>query len=200
MPTHTFALEPGGSKRLEITFGPSFEDARVLLDGREIGAFADRSAFEEGATYTLPDGSQLSVRLADGPELDVRRDGVPVEPPRRRSVATIVYLIGALYVLSGIGALAGVEFLAAVGYGWSTILFGAVFLVLARFVQKRSTAALVIAIVLFVLESVTSALVISSVSGRVPIGLLIVRLLLVLQMAVGLAVMRSAPLETGRSS
>ncbi len=120
--------------------------------------------------------------------------------PRKRSVATIVYLLAGIYLLIAVLAIAGVEFLLAVGYGWSTIVLSGVFFALARFVQKGSRVALAIAIVLFVLEGVTSALVITSLSGRVPIGLVVVRLLVVLQMAVGFLVMKKPQPEAGSES
>jgi hypothetical protein len=57
-----FALDPGGPKRLKITYSGNLANAEVLLDGQRIMAFPSKADFQRGTTCKLPDGSMLSVR------------------------------------------------------------------------------------------------------------------------------------------
>ena len=66
-----FALEPGGPKRLKITYNGKLTNAEVLLDGQQIMAFSSKPDFLRGTTCKLPDGSALTVRY--GPV-----EGLPV--------------------------------------------------------------------------------------------------------------------------
>jgi hypothetical protein len=58
-----FALEPGGAKRLTVTYGWNLANAQVLLDGRKIASFATKADFQRGTTCKLPDASLLTVRF-----------------------------------------------------------------------------------------------------------------------------------------
>jgi hypothetical protein len=58
-----FALEPGGPKRLKVTYAWNLADAEVSLDGQKIASFATKADFQRGSTCKLPDGSLLSVRF-----------------------------------------------------------------------------------------------------------------------------------------
>jgi hypothetical protein len=66
-----FALDPGGPKRLTITYPRNLANAEVLLDGQRIMAFPAKADFQRGTTCKLPDGSMLTVRF--GPV-----EGVPL--------------------------------------------------------------------------------------------------------------------------
>lgn len=79
-----FALEPGGPKRLTITFPGNAANASVLVDGQQIMTFPSKADFQRGTTCKLPDGSVLTVRY--GPIEGIRllkgvhviRNGAPV--------------------------------------------------------------------------------------------------------------------------
>jgi hypothetical protein len=58
-----FALEPGGPKRLKITYPWNLTNAVVLLDGQTITSFATKADFQRGSTCKLPDGSLLTIRF-----------------------------------------------------------------------------------------------------------------------------------------
>jgi hypothetical protein len=58
-----FALEPGGPKRLTVTYPWNLVNAEVLLDGQKIASFATKEDFQRGTTCKLPDGSMLTVRF-----------------------------------------------------------------------------------------------------------------------------------------
>jgi hypothetical protein len=58
-----FALDPGGPKRLKITYPGNLANAEVLLDGQRIMAFSSKADFLRGTTAKLPDGSMLTVRF-----------------------------------------------------------------------------------------------------------------------------------------
>jgi len=79
-----FALVPGGVKRLRVTYGWNLKNAEVFFDRKRVGTFATKADFEQGATFTLPDGANLSVRFgsfAGAPFLKgvhLLRNGVPI--------------------------------------------------------------------------------------------------------------------------
>ncbi|HEY2459690.1 MAG TPA: hypothetical protein VGI16_02740 [Candidatus Acidoferrum sp.] len=58
----TFAIDPAGPRRLAVTYTPKLENAKVLLDGKEVIAFASPADFRRGTTAKMPDGSILTVR------------------------------------------------------------------------------------------------------------------------------------------
>ncbi|RMD62640.1 hypothetical protein D6833_06615, partial [Candidatus Parcubacteria bacterium] len=55
MPKQAFALEPGGAKRLEVTWKRGFENVFVWFDGRVVGFIPDRRALSAGQEVRLPD-------------------------------------------------------------------------------------------------------------------------------------------------
>lgn len=58
-----FALDPGGPKRLKITYAWNLANAQVDFDGQRIMSFATKAEFRRGNTVKLADGSLLSVRF-----------------------------------------------------------------------------------------------------------------------------------------
>src|SRR5262249_17770718 len=58
-----FALEPGGRKRLRVTYAWNLKNAEVFFDGKRVGTFAAKADFERGAEFALPDGSSLAVHF-----------------------------------------------------------------------------------------------------------------------------------------
>lgn len=58
-----FALDPGGPKRLTITYSWTVRSAEVDLDGQRIMSFLRKADLRRGNAVKLPDGSALSVRF-----------------------------------------------------------------------------------------------------------------------------------------
>jgi hypothetical protein len=79
-----FSLDRGGPKRLKVTYAWNLKNAEVFIDRKRIGSFATKADFERGAKFTLPNGSDFSVRF--GPVtgapfmkgVHLLRDGAPV--------------------------------------------------------------------------------------------------------------------------
>src|SRR5690349_9384101 len=81
MPKQTFALEAGGEKRLEVSWGGMFKNTTVSLDGNSIGVIPDQKALLAGQEFRLPDGSTIKVQLVRSfisTELRVFRNGQPL--------------------------------------------------------------------------------------------------------------------------
>jgi len=79
-----FALDPGGPKRLTVTYPWNMVNAEVLFDGQKVASFATKDDFRRGTTLKLLDGSVLSVRfdwITGAPfmkGIHVIRNGVPI--------------------------------------------------------------------------------------------------------------------------
>jgi len=58
-----FALEPGGSKRLTVTYAWNLANAEVLVDGQKIASMPSKADFQRGTVCKLADGSLLTVRF-----------------------------------------------------------------------------------------------------------------------------------------
>lgn len=96
-----YALERGGPERVELRWGASFREVRVLFDGADVVTLERRKIPGEGAKVTLPDGSVLSVRLRGvlGIELlrdDVHLPGSDLEPRRVLRNAALLMALAAL--------------------------------------------------------------------------------------------------------
>jgi hypothetical protein len=198
MPKKSFALEPGGLKRLTITWQLFWRNLTVTLDDNQIGVVPTQAELVEGRTFPLPDGSILGVRLArthSGAELRVLRNDKPLPgsgyDPRVRLMQSygILYFVGGFNFLLGILAvLFEIDLLVEIGLGIFSIAVGAVYLVLAYFVQRRSRLALGIAMALYGLETVL-ALLSGLVSG------VVIRLLFMLIMYQGFSAIKELDAE-----
>jgi hypothetical protein len=155
----TYALEPGGPKRLKISWSRTFKNIQILFDDQPLGSFPDKNAFKAGGRFPLPDGSALDLKFVEGlgyAQVQISRNGIPLpgtggDPATQASqAANIVNAIGVLSFVAGLAAeLAELDFLLAIGIGWGSVATGAVFLVLGRLVSKGSRLALLVAILLF---------------------------------------------------
>ena len=122
-----FALDPGGPKRLKITYPGNLTNAEVLLDGQRIMTFPTKADFLRGTTSKLPDGSILTVRFGpiEGVPLlkgvHVIRNGAPLpgsaaDPVPKWAWAfmiacaliPVVTLGGGLPALIGFGGVGGI--------------------------------------------------------------------------------------------
>ena len=95
----------------------------------------------------MPDGSTLTVQLVKkltSVELRLLRDGQPLpgsatdpETLLKGAYVILYFIAGLNIVLGAIAYLLKAEILQSMGMGFYSIVFGAVFLVLARFVRRR---------------------------------------------------------------
>jgi hypothetical protein len=191
MAKNLYAFEKGQPKRLEIDDGIRGGSVSVKLDGAEIYSIPDLKTYQKGVQIPLPDGSQLFVKLQSGmfaSNLLVTRDGKPLpgsggDPKTKLATAYgIIYFVA---IVSGIAGLLGVilphSFMADMGFGWASIISGVLFAVLGYFTQRKSKAALIIAIILLIADGILS-LVSMMMSGSNAAGGLIVRVFLILAM------------------
>jgi hypothetical protein len=164
MAKKTLALEPGGPQRLELSWGMSWKNFQVTLDGKPVGTVSGgQKELKQGVEFPLPDGSTLDIQLSQNfmnVELRVLRNGVPVpgsasDPEQRvRNAAYMLYFLAGLNTLLGVVAmLINSELLEGMGVGLGNILFGAVVAVLGFFTYRRSRVATVLAILLYAADS-----------------------------------------------
>jgi hypothetical protein len=198
------ALSEAQPKRVEILWSGLWKNIRVLFDGEEIGRIADKAELDRGADFTLPDGlGTLRVHFHKefaGGELRVTRNGHPLpgsasDPLTRvKTAAHILYFIAALNAVLGLVAVLGnVTVLLDLGLGWITVGLGAVFGSLGFLVaRKRSTIALIAAIVLFGIDGLLSVGASVGASRSPPIGAIIMRIFLLLPMVRGIGATREA--------
>jgi hypothetical protein len=119
-----YALERGGPDRIELRWGASFREVRVLFDGAEVTTLERKKIPRDGTKVTLPDGSVLSVRLRGvlGIELlrdDVHLPGSDLEPRRILRNAALLMTLAALADGAMDGVVARRVVLATATYGGS---------------------------------------------------------------------------------
>jgi len=173
-----FALEAGGPKRLELSWGMFWKNFQVTLDGKQVGSVSGgQKELKDGVEFRLPDGSELHVQLVQNAmnvELQVLRNGAPLpgsatDPEQRvKSAAYLLYFLAGLNTLLGVVAMVMMsELLEGLGVGIGNILFGAIVAALGFFTYRRSRVAPVLAIVLYVADSLYTLATLSG-AGRSP--------------------------------
>lgn len=191
MPKQIFALEPGGPKRLQVSWKSFFKDTTITLDGVLVGTIPDQPALREGQEFRLMDGSIIKVQLVSnlsGTEMRVLRNGIPLpgsasNPETKVKTATgIIFFVAGLNLLLGLIALiTQSEFLALMGIGWYSIVFGGFFLAMGFLVRKLSKVALILSIAVFALDGLLG-LIGSVMMGGSPFAGVILRVLLIIPM------------------
>ena len=135
-----FALDPGGPKRLTISYPGNLANAEVLLDGQRVIGFPTKADFLRGTTSKLTDGSILTVRYGpiEGVHLlkgvHVIRNGAPLPGSAADPVPKwawvfmvacglipVVSIGGALPALIGFGGVGGTLSVSRLGR-WSVAL------------------------------------------------------------------------------
>lgn len=195
MPKQSFSLEPGGPNRLEIQWKGLYKDTTITLDGVQLGMVLNQQLLRAGQEYQLVDGSLLKFHLVSnlaGTELRVTRNGIPLpgsasNPETKvNTAAGIIFFVAGLNLLLGIiGLLTRSEFLATLGIGWYSILFGAFFLVMGFLVKRRSMVALILSIVVFSLDALLGIIGSVAMGGAPAIGGLVFRVFLIIPMVQG---------------
>jgi hypothetical protein len=197
MPKQSYSLVAGGPKRLELSWQGLWRHLTVILDGRVIGTFPDQKALSAGQVFKLPDGSPLKIQLVrkyGSTELQVQRNDLPLpgsssDPQVRLKTAywMIFFIAGLNLVLGVLAWFFNIQALLQIGFGFGSVLFGLVFLLLGFLVQrKRSYFALILAIVLLFVDGIVG-MVLSTLQGYSPsVGGFIGRIILMIPMIQGL--------------
>ena len=206
MPTKRYSLRRGEPPRLEIRWtqwGRWWKDLTVRLDGAEVGTVATGKELQAGASFALPDGSNLQVRQAWrylALELQVLRDGRPVPGSATDPAAQVRRAAQCVFAIAGMSIVLGLlaeglhwEAMRAFGVGYASAVYGSIFLVLGCFVWRGSFAALLTAVILQALDGVV-ALAASPTTGRPPSGL-ILRVFFLMVMIRGLGAIRALKRE-----
>jgi hypothetical protein len=187
MATKTFALEPGGPKRLEVKWGMFWRNFTVTLDGQQVGTVdGGQKELKQGVEFRLPDGSGLHIQLVSGAmsvELQVMRDGKALpgsasDPAQRvQNAAYMLYFFAGLNTLLGVVAmLIDNEVLDRLGMGIGSIIFGAIVATLGFFTSRRSRVAPMLAIVLYVADTLYTFAAAVEAGGRSPGAGIIIRI------------------------
>lgn len=201
MPKQSYALEPGGKNRVDISWKGGFNNVDVVLDGQSIGVIPNQKTLLQGQEFLLEDGSTLKVQLNRSlmsTELQVTRDGQPLpgsasDPhTRHKNAYLIVYFIAGLNLLLGLlASVFNVALLQDLGIGFGSIILGLIYLVLGFFVQRQSSLALIMAIVLFITDSLYGV-VLSVLQGGSPgIAGLVVRILILVPLFQGVPAIKA---------
>ena len=201
MPKLSYALEAGGEKRLQVSWKGMYKNVTVSLDGNAVGIIPDRKALSAGQEFRLPDGSTIKVQLVSNvmtTELQILRDGQPLpgsssDPQTKLSIAYgLVYFVAGLNLVLGfVSYLFDVEFLQSMGLGFISIIFGCVFLVLAFFVQRKSTVALILAIIIFALDGILGVIFAASQGYTPGVSGIIFRILMLIPMIQGIGAIKA---------
>jgi hypothetical protein len=209
MPAKSYAIEQNGPKRLTVSWKFGWRDTTVSLDGQTVGVIPNQKALQQGQTFALPDGSQIFVRLVSrlsGTELEVMRNGQPMpgsasDPQSRLKAAyQITYFIAGLNLLLGVlSLLIKSEFLQTLSYWPVSIAFGLVFLALGFLTQRRSSVALIAAIVIFALDGLLGIYLAMTSGGTPGVGGVLVRVLLLIPMVQGVGAIKALKAQEGQS-
>jgi hypothetical protein len=194
MATTKLALEAGGPARLELSWGLFWKNFRVMLDGQLVGTVdGGQKQLKEGVEFTLPDGSNLRIQLVQSAmnvELRVLRNGAPLpgsasDPAKRvQSAAYLLYFLAALNTLLGVVAMAlNSEALEGLGMGIGSIIFGAIVAVLGFFTYRRSRVAPVLAIVLYVADTLFTLYTVVEEGRSPPVFGIIIRIYIIYALA-----------------
>jgi hypothetical protein len=195
MRTVSYALAEGEPKRLEIESRALWKDCRIFLDGVEIGRIPDQKAVMQGLSYPLPDGSTLTMKLdykVVFTQFRMERNGVPLPGTmahpldQLKSAYILIYIVGGMDLLLGfLAALLHSEMLRGFGFSWLSMIIGAVFLLLGLLTQRRSKAALIIAVILYAIDAWLSLIMLEMIRGYASSSLL-VHTLFIIPMILGI--------------
>jgi len=201
MPKQFYALEKDGRRRLEVSWKAFWSDVTLRLDGEVIGKVGGRKELQTGRELVLPDGTRLKVQLVWRPlgaELEVTRDGQPLpgtaSDPETRvlTAAWVLFIVGGLNIVLGLlGLVLRTELLSALGAGWTSLVFGALFLTLGFLARRRSITALVSGVVLLAGDGTLGFIAALSAGENPGVGGILVRALLLIPLVQGIGAVRA---------
>lgn len=188
MPHQQLSLAPNEPARLRLEWGGYYRQFKVLLDGELVGEIeGGQKALKEGHDFQLPDGSNIHVRLHQTQlidELQVLKDGKPLpgsaSDPLNKVRAAI--LTGSLWgfldlALGVIAIITSSVFMQRAGFGWHSLAFGIVLLVVTYFMGGGLRWAFLVGIVVFLADSLTGFLLASQAGLRPSSAAILARVL-----------------------
>lgn len=203
-----FALDKGGDKRLLVRWKGIWKNVEVVLDGVVLGEpFPNFKALKQGGDFKLPDGRTLHVQFVTGAfamqGLTLLIDGRPLAgssaDPRMqiKLAAGLIYFVAGLSALLGILGMAGVKFLAYLGFHWPSLV-GGILLGGLGFVGVRykSRAAFAVAAGVMVVDTVLTLALSVQPRGQLPTAGLFLRVMIIVAIIRGIkAIGAAADLE-----
>ncbi len=200
MPKQKFHLDAAKTQEILIQWKGFWKDITPSLNGTPLGEpLPNMAALKQGRDYPLPDGRTLNVKFVSGigkNRLELSLDGRPLagsagDPKTELKVAAgVIWFIAGLSALLGVLGMTGVEFLAAMGFGWPSLVAGVVFGVLAYFVGKKSMLALGLAVGLFAIDTVVTLAAGMDAGGRIPTTANIMRVFFFMAMFPGFSAIK----------
>jgi hypothetical protein len=201
MPTQLFALEAGGEKRLGVSWKGMYKNVTVSLDDNPVGIIPNQKALSAGQEFRLTDGSTVKVQLVSkfmSSELQVLRNEQPLpgsasdpETKLKNAYLMVYFIAGLNLVLGFVSLLFDVEFLQGIGIGFGSIIFGLMFVVLGFFVQRKSTLALILAIIIFALDGILGVFLAASRGYTPSGGGIVARIIFLLPMIQGVGAIKA---------
>jgi len=156
MATMRYALSKGEHKRLALSWGMSYSNFTVRLDGQVIATIPNRKALEAGVSIPLEDGSSLFVYREKG-FVRISRNGRPLpgsigDPQAKLNGAiSAILFVGVLSIVVGLAGLGGTN--PQKTTYWITLGSGVLYGAFIFFVRSRSKIALGIAFAVYALDT-----------------------------------------------
>ena len=164
-PHMAYTIEAGGEKRIEIFTSAKWRQTEIWFDG-SLAATLSQKELSSGYDLPISDGSILNFKLAkfafQPHRLQITRNGQPIYKTITsydnamfvNNAAYMVYIVAIINLVVGvISIFIDIDAFAPFKFGWSNIIFGAIFLVLGFFAQRRSFVALLLFILVFGVDS-----------------------------------------------
>lgn len=170
MPKQRLSFEQGGDPRLELEWGSYMRDFQVRLDGKEIGRIdGGQRALKQPHTFTLPDGSEITIQLNQSmliDELEVLRDGQPLpgsaSNPQVKLSAGIrtAFFWGVASMIMGLLIFfTDLNLLRILSFSQYSFVAGLLLIVTAIGMARRSLSLVVFAIVVYLADWIGSAII-----------------------------------------
>jgi hypothetical protein len=200
MPSLKYALEKGEPRRLVLSwrgFWVGIKDITIHIDGIEIGSVSSVDELKSEREFPLDNGTlkvKFDGRGFDGWKFKVFKDEqllVPDPTPKLRNACIATFIGAGLFILGGIlgpiGQFFQIDFLNRWEFDYTSIIFGAILIMLGFFIRKRSTIALGFAVGLYTFDSI---LVFISAIGPELLITIILRVFLLIYMFRGFGAIR----------
>ena len=170
MTQQRLALELGQKPRIELDWGTYMREFEVRFDGELLGRIdGGQKALREPHSFTLPDGSELTIRLKQSQmidELEVLRDGVPLPGSASSTIAKLSAAVRSSFFWGIAAVIAGLT-LRFTDYAWVmkltfspySILFGVIMIMAAIVLARRSLPAAIVALIAFLLDWVVASII-----------------------------------------
>ncbi|WP_008312180.1 hypothetical protein [Leptolyngbya sp. PCC 6406] len=157
MPTTQHPLRRGADPRLTITYDRGWKNIVLTLDGQELASYPNRKALATAQTFTLEDGSTLSVQFQRG--LDLRLNGQPLPDSAQDPMKALAGAYFMAYFLAAMNLIIGFVFVAMNPEQGAllllTIITAVIYGVLGYLIHKRrSLPALVLITIIYSVDTI----------------------------------------------